>query len=102
MKTASRLIIIFFHPLLMPTIGLLIILNSGTYLSLLDPAAKRAVIIRNGTGDTIFSLDDDPRTLLQESNLFPAGCQQGGALSALSDHPDTLLYHLCILSFAYP
>lgn len=56
MKTASRLIIIFFHPLLMPTIGLLIILNSGTYLSLLDPAAKRAVLFVMALGTLFFPL----------------------------------------------
>ncbi|MDX2429692.1 MAG: hypothetical protein QNK35_02090 [Bacteroides sp.] len=56
MKTAARLITILFHPLIMPTIGLLIILNSGTYLSLLDPAAKRAVLFVMALGTLLFPL----------------------------------------------
>lgn len=56
MKTAARLITILFHPLIMPTIGLLIILNSGTYLSLLDPSAKRAVLFVMALGTLLFPL----------------------------------------------
>lgn len=56
MKTAARLITILFHPLLMPTIGLLLILNSGTYLSLLDPAAKKAVLFVMALGTLLFPL----------------------------------------------
>lgn len=56
MKTAARVICILFHPLLMPTIGLLLILNSGTYLSLLDPAAKKAVLFVMALGTLLFPL----------------------------------------------
>jgi len=56
MKVAARIITIFFHPLLMPTLGLLLILNSGTYLSLLDPAAKRAVMFVMALGTLFFPL----------------------------------------------
>ncbi len=56
MKSAARVITILFHPLLMPTIGLLLILNSGTYLSLLDPAAKKAVLFVMALGTLLFPL----------------------------------------------
>ena len=56
MKTAARLVSILFHPLLMPTVGLLLILNSGTYLSLLDPAAKHAILFVMALGTLIFPL----------------------------------------------
>ena len=56
MKVAARIITFLFHPLLMPTIGLLLILNSGTYLSLLDPAAKRAVLFVMALGTLFFPL----------------------------------------------
>jgi protein-S-isoprenylcysteine O-methyltransferase Ste14 len=45
-----------FHPLIMPSLGLLIILNSGTYLSLYDPAAKRAVLFVMALGTLVFPL----------------------------------------------
>lgn len=45
-----------FHPLLMPTLGLLLLLNSGTYLSLLNPAAKRAILSVMALGTLIFPL----------------------------------------------
>lgn len=56
MKVAARILTILFHPLLMPTMGLLLILNSGSYLSLLDPAAKRAVLFVMALGTLIFPL----------------------------------------------
>ena len=40
----------------MPTLGLLLILNSGTYLALLDPAAKRAVLFVMALGTLLFPL----------------------------------------------
>ncbi len=42
------------HPLVMPTLGLLLLLNSGTYLSLLDPAAKKAILFVMALGTLIF------------------------------------------------
>lgn len=56
MKQAARIITILFHPLLMPALGLLLILNSGTYLSLLDPAVKRAVLFVMVLGTLLFPL----------------------------------------------
>ena len=56
MKSAARLVSYLFHPLLMPTLGLLLILNSGTYISLLDPAVKRAILFVMALGTLIFPL----------------------------------------------
>jgi hypothetical protein len=56
MKTVTRVISYAFHPLLMPSLGLLLILNSGTYLSLLDPAAKRAILFVMALGTLFFPL----------------------------------------------
>lgn len=56
MKAVARVLTILFHPLVFPTIGLLIILNSGTYLSLLDPAAKRAILFVMALGTLLFPL----------------------------------------------
>lgn len=56
MKKAAPVISIIFHPLIMPTLGLLLILNSGTYLSLLDPAAKRAILFVMALGTLFFPL----------------------------------------------
>jgi len=54
MKRAARIISYLFHPLLMPTLGLVILLNSGTYISLLDPVAKRAILFVMALGTLIF------------------------------------------------
>ncbi|MFO7933549.1 MAG: hypothetical protein R6U78_05655 [Bacteroidales bacterium] len=56
MKTSARVISYLFHPLLMPTIGLLLLLNSGTYISLLEPAAKRAILFVMALGTLVFPL----------------------------------------------
>ncbi len=56
MKKVAPLISYLFHPLLMPSLGLLILLNSGTYLSLLDPAAKRAIMFVMALGTLVFPL----------------------------------------------
>ena len=56
MKKVARVVSILFHPLLMPTLGLLLLLNSGTYLSLLDPAAKRAILFVMALGTLFFPL----------------------------------------------
>ena len=45
-----------FHPLIMPTLGLIILFNSGTYIALLDPAAKRAIIFVMILGTILFPL----------------------------------------------
>ena len=56
MKWIARSVSYVFHPLIMPTVGLLLILNSGTYLALLDPAAKRAVVFVMALGTLLFPL----------------------------------------------
>ena len=45
MKTFSQVISYIFHPLIIPTIGIFIIFNSGTYLSNLVPEAKQLIYI---------------------------------------------------------
>jgi hypothetical protein len=56
MKKLAPIVSYFFHPLIMPSLGLLIILNSGTYLALLDPAAKRALVFVMALGTLVFPL----------------------------------------------
>jgi len=45
MKVFSQIISYIFHPLIIPTIGMFIIFNSGTYISNLLPEAKRLIYI---------------------------------------------------------
>jgi hypothetical protein len=82
MNKLAQSISYVFHPLLMPTLGLLLILNSGTYLALLDPAAKRAILLVMAVGTFLFPLMAMPvlyyRKLLEpdqvhskEGNLVP-------------------------------
>jgi hypothetical protein len=56
MKKAATVISFLLHPLLMPTLGLLLLLNSGSYVSLFDPAAKRAILFVMALGTLIFPL----------------------------------------------
>ena len=56
MKKVAPVISILFHPLIMPSLGLLLLLNSGTYISLLDPAAKRAILFVMALGTLLFPL----------------------------------------------
>ncbi|MEN8226648.1 MAG: hypothetical protein ABFS38_00730 [Bacteroidota bacterium] len=56
MKRAAPVISTIFHPLIMPTLGLLLLLNSGTYVSLMDPAAKRAILFVMALGTLFFPL----------------------------------------------
>ncbi|MCK5135302.1 MAG: hypothetical protein KAR19_05895 [Bacteroidales bacterium] len=56
MKKSALVISYLFHPLFMPTLGLLLLLNSGTYISLLDPAAKRAILFVMALGTLFFPL----------------------------------------------
>ncbi len=45
LKTFARIISFVFHPLLVPTFGYLILLNSGFYFSMISPEAKRMVML---------------------------------------------------------
>lgn len=56
MNTLAKSLSYVFHPLVMPTLGLLVMLNSGTYLALLDPAAKRAILFVMALGTLLFPL----------------------------------------------
>lgn len=44
-KKFAEVISFLFHPLLMPSVGMLILFNSGSYLALLSPEVKRAVLL---------------------------------------------------------
>ena len=44
-KTVSNIISYIFHPLLAPTFGLILLFNSGTYLSYLPFSAQKAIYI---------------------------------------------------------
>jgi hypothetical protein len=56
MKKTAKVFSYLLHPLMMSSLGLLIILNSGTYFSLFDPAAKRAIIFVMALGTLVFPL----------------------------------------------
>lgn len=56
MKKIAQVVSYLFHPLIMPSLGLLLLLNSGTYLSLLDPAVKRAIMFVMVLGTLVFPL----------------------------------------------
>jgi hypothetical protein len=56
MKKIGPVVSIVFHPLIMPTLGMLLLLNSGTYLSLLNPEAKRALMFVMALGTLLFPL----------------------------------------------
>ena len=53
MKKLALFISYLFHPLIMPSLGLLIILNSGTYHALMDPAVKRAIMFVMALGTLV-------------------------------------------------
>jgi len=74
MKTAARIISYLFHPLLMPTLGLFLILHSGSYLSLMDPMAKHAILLVMVLGTLVFPLMMIP--ILHYRQLV--SMQQGG------------------------
>ncbi len=79
-KLPARAINALFHPLLMPTLGLFILLHSGSYVSLLDPAVKKALLIIIALGTLVFPLLMLPimhfRKILQE--------EEGGGPSKLA------------------
>ena len=56
MKKIAPVISYLFHPLLIPSLGLLLLLNSGTFVSLLEPAAKRAILFVMLLGTLVFPL----------------------------------------------
>jgi hypothetical protein len=97
MKKAAHVISCLFHPLIMPTLGLLIIFNSGTYLSLLDPAAKRAIIFVMALGTLLFPVLMLP--LLQYRHLV---LKSGEALTKQEKRiPQIIIFILYIITFIY-
>ena len=97
MKKVAPLISYLFHPLLMPSLGLLIILNSGTYLALLDPAAKRAIMFVMALGTLIFPLMMLP--FLQYRNLVMKNGQAATRGERLV--PQIIILVLYIITFVY-
>ena len=97
MKKAASLISYMFHPLIMPSLGLLIILNSGTYLALLDPAAKRAIMLVMALGTLIFPLMMLP--VLQYRNLVMKNGQAATRGERLV--PQIIILALYIITFVY-
>jgi len=97
MKKAAQLISYLFHPLIMPSLGLLIILNSGTYLSLLDPAAKRAIMFVMALGTLIFPLMMLP--ILQYRSLV----MKNGQVASKGEQlvPQIIILILYIITFVY-
>ncbi len=80
----------------MPTLGLLIILNSGTYLSLLDPTAKQAVMFVMALGTIFFPLMMLP--ILYYRNLitsFQDATREGKVI------PYLIVLILYVITFVY-
>ena len=55
-KRLAQIISLLFHPLLMPSVGMLILFNSGTYLSLIPPEAKRVILTITFLSTLVFPL----------------------------------------------
>ncbi len=87
MKKAASLLSYLFHPLLMPSVGLWLLLNSGTYIALLDPAAKRAIMFVMALGTLLFPLMMMP--VLYYRKLMSRAQQSSGE--------EQLLLHFIIL-----
>ena len=97
MKKVAPLISYLFHPLLIPSLGLLIILNSGTYLALLDPVAKRAIMFVMALGTLVFPLMLLP--VLQYRNLMMKDGQVATRRERLI--PQIIILVLYIVTFVY-
>ena len=96
MKKIAPVVSILFHPMLMPTLGLLLLLNSGTYISLLDPAAKRAILFVMALGTLFFPLMMMP--ILYYRNLITS-IQNGSREERLISQVIILI--LYIITFVY-
>lgn len=81
----------------MPSLGLLIIFNSGTYLALQDPVAKRAIIFVLALGTLIFPLMMLP--VLQYRNLVLKDGQERTRGEQLI--PQIIILVLYIITFVY-
>jgi hypothetical protein len=97
MNKAAPIISYLFHPLIMPSLGLLIILNSGTYVSLLDPAAKRAILFVMALGTLVFPLMMLP--VIQYRSLVLRNGQEATRSEQLI--PQIIILVLYIITFVY-
>ena len=97
MKKAAPVISYLLHPLIMPSLGLLIILNSGTYLSLHDPAAKRAIMFVMALGTLVFPLMMLP--ILHYRSLVLRSGQAATKEERLI--PQSIILVLYIITFIY-
>lgn len=97
MKKVAPFISYLFHPLLMPSLGLLIILNSGTYIALQDPAVKRAIMFVMALGTLVFPLMMLP--VLQYRNLVMRNGQAGTRAERLV--PQIIVLALYVITFVY-
>jgi hypothetical protein len=96
MKKVASLISYLFHPLLMPTLGLLILLNSGTYLSLLDPAVKRAIMFVMSLGTLVF-----PLMMLPILHYRSLAYREGPATREERLIPQLIILILYVITFVY-
>lgn len=96
MKKIGPVVSILFHPLLMPTLGLLLLLNSGTYISLLNPAAKRALMFVMALGTLLFPLMMIP--ILYYRKLL-SSFQQNSREERLI--PQLIILILYVITFVY-
>ena len=96
MKKLAPLVSYVFHPLIMPSLGLLIIFNSGTYLALLDPAAKRALVFVMALGTLVFPLMMLP--IIQYRNLLRSE-QSGSRGEQLV--PQAIILVLYMITYVY-
>ncbi len=96
MKYITSAVTYIFHPLLMPTLGLLLMLNSGTYLSLLNSDAKQAILFVMALGTLVFPLMMIPifhyRHLITEIRELPREEQMV---------PKLVILILYIITFVY-
>ena len=97
MKKLAPIFSYLFHPLIMPSLGLLIIFNSGTYLALLDPAAKRALVFVMALGTLIFPLMMLP--VIQYRSLVLRNEQPGSRGERMV--PQVIVLVLYIITFVY-
>jgi len=97
MKKLAPFISYLFHPLIMPSLGLLIMLNSGSYLALMDSAAKRAIVFVMALGTLIFPLMMLP--VIQYRNLVLRNGQESSRGEKLV--PQIIILVLYIITFVY-
>ncbi|MEZ5069399.1 MAG: hypothetical protein R2751_00145 [Bacteroidales bacterium] len=90
-NSIARLGSYLFHPLLMPSLGMLLLLNSGTYIALLDPAVKRALLTVVALGTFAFPILILP--LLMVRNLERH--------QPWSFHQTSARYHLVIVQILF-